>query len=85
MLLGKTPIASLVVLGLVVGWNPNHAHAQSSASNVRWTAYTDELGTRVEYPDGIFSEAAGAPAAGKGRDFATPNGRAAGALRAVCR
>jgi hypothetical protein len=76
MLLGKTPIACLIALGLVVGWIPNDAHAQSSPPNVRWTAYADEFGTRVEYPDSVFSEAAGAPAVGKGRDFATSNGQA---------
>jgi hypothetical protein len=78
MLFGRAPIASLVVLvlGLVVGWHPEHAEGQSLAANIRWTAYTDELGTRVEYPDSVFSEAGGAPAVGKGRDFATADGRA---------
>lgn len=73
---GRAPIASLIMLELIIVWYPKHAQGQSEPANVRWTAYTDELGTRVEYPDSVFSVAAGSPNIGKGRDFATPDGRA---------
>jgi hypothetical protein len=76
MVCRRIPIAFVVVLGLIAGWYPNHAQAQSLPGNVRWTAYTDEFGTRVEYPDSVFSVAGGAPEGGKGRDFASANGRA---------
>lgn len=48
--------------------------AQTSARAVSWTVYTDERGTRIEYPNDIFSVARAGE--GAGRVLTTRDGRA---------
>jgi hypothetical protein len=76
MPLCKTSVATFAMLGMSVFGYPEHAHGQSTQTTDRWTSYTDEFGTRVDYPDTVFSLASGPHEVGKGRDFATSSGRA---------
>lgn len=75
MLISGIRVVTIVMLGLATLWNPGHAAGQPLATNPDWTLYTDELGTRVEYPRNIFSVEAGSHDVGRGRDFTTSDGR----------
>jgi hypothetical protein len=50
------------------------AWASPAAAQERWAVYTDARGTRIDYPQDVFSERVGAE--GGGQVFATRDGRA---------
>jgi hypothetical protein len=60
----------IVVIWLALG------HAPCSAQTNSWTVYTDERGTRIEYPADVFSVPTGPGDDGVGHVFVSRDGRA---------
>jgi hypothetical protein len=68
-------LASVWIVGMV-GLAVASASAASPSANAGWRTFTDEFGTRVQYPAGLFPETAGPEMNGTGRRFLTSDRRA---------
>jgi hypothetical protein len=70
-------VVSMCILagGAGVGIAPP-ATAQSPGGEPGWTVFSDDVGTRVDYPAALFSVDAGREEIGSGRRFTTRDGRA---------
>ena len=72
-LLAASALAALVSAGPVLAQG---AALTAGIKAPRWTIFSDTFGTRVDYPDNVFSVDAGTPWRGKGRHLRSPDNRA---------